>query len=216
MGVITACSMPHHPALYQKLNQYILNHFKRNVKYLPLEDRKEVLYFTRNPPAGSVEGAGDTLTTNGGRMISNEADFLNILKPWLSSKGLKLVTFTRSSHPNLASMVRQVSNARAIFGMHGGALYNILFAQPGTALVDLNPLDEPWMFYALAKSIGLPYGYLRPTTPVTQEPLEKRDHGRRDAYHVDPYRFIAVMAKVLARGQEEATNGRRNERFSEL
>lgn len=115
-----------------------------------------MLYFTRNPVVDpGAPSSADTLTTNGGRMISNEVEFLTIVKPWLASKGLKLVVFKRSMHPNLASVVKQVANARAIFGMHGGALYNILFAQPGTALVDLNPLSEPWMFYAFARSFGM-------------------------------------------------------------
>ena len=49
---------------------------------------------------------------------------------------------------------------------------------------------------------------MRPATAHTQEPLGIRDHGRGDAYHVDPYKFIAVMDKVLAEGinQENASS----------
>lgn len=61
--------------------------------------------------------------------------------------------------------------------------------------------------------------YLRPTTAETEEPLGKSDHGRGDAYHVDPYRFIAVMDKVLAEGiaQDNASSrGGRSNRVGEL
>ena len=61
----------------------------------------------------------------------------------------------------VASQARLFANATAIIGVHGAALTNLLFAQPGTKVIELFPpsAQEPGMFTAATHS-DLDYYYL--------------------------------------------------------
>jgi hypothetical protein len=200
LGTVALCGAPHTPKLYQVLNFRMREHYaSMGVKYLPLEERKEVLYFTRN----SVDRSDRT--SNGGREIRNERALLKKLQPVLDRRGLKLVHFRRSTFTSLKDAAAAVGRARLLWGMHGGAIYNLIFASPGTPLLDINPLEHIWNFYPTAVSIGMPYGYLRPS-PMAQDPLPRalsKDffiQNRRDYPHgwsVDPDEFVALFEKLL-------------------
>jgi capsular polysaccharide biosynthesis protein len=48
-----------------------------------------------------------------------------------------------------------------IVGVHGAALANLVFCQPGTRVLELLPSDTPWpYYYSLCSSAGMPYGVI--------------------------------------------------------
>jgi hypothetical protein len=199
LGTVALCGAPHTPKLYQVLNVRMREHYASiGVTYLPLEERKEVLYFTRN----SVDKSDRT--SNGGREIRNERALLTKLQPVLDRRGLKLVLFKRSDFTSLKDAAAAVGRARLLWGMHGGAIYNLIFASPGTPLLDINPLEHIWNFYPTAVSIGMPYGYLRPSPmPKDGRTALSKDYAiknRRDypyGWSVDPDEFVALFEKLL-------------------
>ena len=89
------------------------------------------------------------------RSIRNEQQVISALKPF----GFEAVAMDGRSAGEQASLFW---NAEAIVGMHGAALTNLIFARPGTKVVELFPSDfhEPGMFAAATYS-ELDYYYLR-------------------------------------------------------
>jgi len=103
--------------------------------------------------------------TNGKRSVKNEAKVLDIMK----SLGFKVEV------PHLQNNWRVdrhiIETADIIVGPHGGALGNMIFAQPGTKIVEFLPLvklrkqgeNSRPCYYGLALSLGLDYEALEPT-----------------------------------------------------
>ena len=103
--------------------------------------------------------------TDGKRSVKNEAKVLDIMK----SLGFKVEV------PHLQNNWRvdrhTIETADIIVGPHGGALGNMIFAQPGTKVVEFIPLvklrrqghNSRPCYFGLALSLGLDYEALEPT-----------------------------------------------------
>ena len=88
------------------------------------------------------------------RRLANEKEVIAYLRQ------LEFVSL-RMDGMTVASQARLFANATAIIGVHGAALTNLLFAQPGTKVIELFPpsAQEPGMFTAATHS-DLDYYYL--------------------------------------------------------
>ena len=88
------------------------------------------------------------------RRITNENDLLGMLK----ILGFKVATLEGKTVKEQALMFQ---NAKVIMGPHGAAFSNIVFSQKGATLIELmNPSWPHGPFAALAKDVGLKYGYV--------------------------------------------------------
>jgi len=75
---------------------------------------------------------------------------------------------------------KSFENVDMIFGPHGGAMANMLFASPGTMVVELLPLvkfkkqgiNERPCYFGLALALGLPYTSIAPETFSFEEPMK--------------------------------------------
>lgn len=55
----------------------------------------------------------------------------------------------------------KLADVSHIVGVHGAALANLVFCQPGTRVLELLPSDTPWpYYYSLCSSGGMPYGVI--------------------------------------------------------
>lgn len=105
--------------------------------------------------------------TNGKRSVKNETKVLDIIK----SLGFKVEV------PHLQNNWRVdrhiIETADIIVGPHGGALGNMIFAQPGTKIVEFLPLvklrrqgqNSRPCYFGLALSLGLDYEAIEPEEP---------------------------------------------------
>jgi hypothetical protein len=88
------------------------------------------------------------------RRLANEKEVVACLRQ------LQFVSL-RMDGMTVASQARLFANAEVILGVHGAALTNLLFSQPGTKVIELFPpsAQEPGMFTAATHS-DLDYYYL--------------------------------------------------------
>ncbi len=69
------------------------------------------------------------------RKLRDEASFENFLREW----GFESRSFESMDY---AEQVRLVSNAQVIVSVHGAALANLIYAQPGTRVVEICPVNR--------------------------------------------------------------------------
>ena len=64
--------------------------------------------------------------------------------------------------------------AECVVGVHGAAMTNLVFALPGTPVVELKPANvSQWIFGRLAQSVGLPYDVVIGTEPAPPPALTR-------------------------------------------
>jgi len=103
--------------------------------------------------------------TNGKRSVKNEAKVLDIIR----SLGFKVEVPRLQNNWKIDRQI--IETADIIVGPHGGALSNMIFAQPGTKIVEFLPLvklrrraeNSRPCYFGLALSLGLDYEALEPT-----------------------------------------------------
>lgn len=124
-----------------------------------------------------------------GRQITNEQEVLALLEPM----GFERVTMTGRSLPDQA---RLFARAQVIVAPHGAALANLVFAGPGTSLVELLPANYRMPTYCfMAASMGLPYRALVGVEPAARGPFTV-EQWRADLT-VDVPRLAQVLEVLL-------------------
>lgn len=84
------------------------------------------------------------------RKLANEGE----LRKFLSSRGFVTYSFERI---DFAEQVRLISQAEVIVAVHGAALANLIFAKPGTSVVEICPINRynPDCFPRVSQKMGL-------------------------------------------------------------
>lgn len=140
--------------------------------------RDRVLYLSR----GDME-----------RTVANERALLGRLECALADSGYRLeVSVDRGS---LDGVREQMRRARVVLGPHGGAFANLVFAQPGTHVIEFIPsyelplqgTDARHMYWGLAQAAGLDYWSVAP----------RRFGWEAPDIEVDPEDAVAVLREVL-------------------
>jgi len=91
------------------------------------------------------------------RSLSNEAEVVAALRRAAAPHYCAVEVFHGSRH-SLRSSMALFRRARAIVGVHGAGLTNMIFAAPGTAVVEMVSLHPSHrMFMHLAAALDLPY-----------------------------------------------------------
>eukprot|EP01062_Namystynia_karyoxenos_P079412 TRINITY_DN8368_c0_g1_i1.p1 TRINITY_DN8368_c0_g1~~TRINITY_DN8368_c0_g1_i1.p1 ORF type:complete len:550 (+),score=145.71 TRINITY_DN8368_c0_g1_i1:118-1767(+) len=182
--VAVSCIAPHTPFLYRMGNQLLTQHANRP------DCGNRVVYFSR------ARGIG--MATNGGRHILNEGEVLGALAPII--RRLKLSgpdIFAAASKP-YRQVAAELADVCIFFGPHGGAMYNVIFARPDSAFLEINPkvnyLGTAWL---IAMSAGLGYGYIRPHAISA---------GKLD-FRTDPAAVAAAFDKLASRSCACAARG---------
>lgn len=77
---------------------------------------------------------------NGGRLILNENDLVQVLRDYCEKHSLNYVQYDHSKDSNhIRSRIELFYNAMYIIGVHSGALSNMNFAQSGTTIIEIMP-----------------------------------------------------------------------------
>jgi capsular polysaccharide biosynthesis protein len=100
------------------------------------------------------------------RHMLNEAEVWACLAP---------LGFERIEPGQVDNPEQVFSEAEAVVGVHGAALTNLLFCNPGTRVLELLPSDHSYPCYvSMAHHAGLRYDALIcPSTTVTERPIEE-------------------------------------------
>lgn len=98
-------------------------------------------------------------TTN--RQIINEEQIITLLQ----SQGFDIID---PNDLSIAEQIHVVQNANVIVGAHGAALANLMFAMPGTAVIELFSADyfRTDCYFTLAGMLSLNYHYLEGIKPA--------------------------------------------------
>lgn len=91
------------------------------------------------------------------RQVVNEHEVMGLLEPL----GFRSVTLEELP---FLDQVRLFQRAEAIIAPHGAALTNLVFAQPGTKVIEFQPWKLQDTFFRLSRSVGLDYYYLKSST----------------------------------------------------
>ena len=77
---------------------------------------------------------------NHGRLIVNDNSVIELLRRYAMKYSLTYLQYDHSKQDDhIGKQIELFSNARLIFGIHGGALSNINFAPSGTTIIEIMP-----------------------------------------------------------------------------
>jgi capsular polysaccharide biosynthesis protein len=117
------------------------------------------------------------------RQIINEKDVMSLLARY---------NFEIIDPLSVKDQHRLFAGAKILISIHGSALANIVFCQPGTSIIDLMPEDHVTSFaYSLAESGGLNYYCLVCDNPV------KRPAGSAGPSYYDFYVDTRVLENTI-------------------
>lgn len=137
--IVPCVSPPTHPYLWKR-GQYLLKLPFLQPGYIDMDDK--IVYFSRNRGTNHME-----------RRVLNEKDVLSTIRQVMTSDSmLELVEFYSDNY-NLNQTIDLLSHAKLLIGPHGGALYNMIFAHPGTAVIEFLP-DEYYFMSEPVHSIN--------------------------------------------------------------
>jgi hypothetical protein len=106
--------------------------------------------------------------------------------------------FEKAEVENFEYLREQLSSASHVVAIHGAAMTNLLYCQPGTRVLELIPSNNAWPFYrALCAAGDMPYGAVVGTS------ARRRLHPkvpRNASFAVDPQEFKTALAQLLAAG----------------
>jgi hypothetical protein len=78
-----------------------------------------------------------------------------VLESWLAARGWEIV---RLEELSLAEQIRLLGSCVALAGLHGAGLTNMIFAPPGTAVLEIVMRERPCSeYYGLGAALGHPY-----------------------------------------------------------
>ena len=128
--LINPCQTPGiHPRLWQDARRM---YWSISGLPNPLKEatRKNVIYIQRT--------AANAM--NGGRLILNEVEFMEIVREYCVTHSLNFVQYDHSKDKDhIRARIELFYNAQMIIGVHSGALSNMNFAQSGTTVVEIMP-----------------------------------------------------------------------------
>ena len=142
-----------HPIIWNQMKQLL-----RTDESVPVAGRKKLVYLQRNANA-----------RNGGRKISNEKEFVELLEHQTRSRGLdgadafelELVTFDSSKLPEVQDNIDFFKDVAVLIGPHGGAFYNMMYCPPGTIVIEFIPRKTPFFLFAqMSSMLGHEHWYL--------------------------------------------------------
>lgn len=126
------------------------------------------------------------------RRVVNEEAVIEALAP-LGFESVSLDGLSISEQANM------FAGAEIVAGPHGATFANLVFAAPGTRVVELVPGDyRPVFFPALADNCGLKHVYL-PCVPHPTEHQSVREHPRNWDMVADIQALLRVFHGVVAR-----------------
>jgi hypothetical protein len=141
-------------------NLYILNFLPINALYCLPQDLYASLYnvVTRNKTYQISPKKNLVLFTRKeiSRNFANEEFLVEELKLRCSYLGLNLIVLNPGS-TDLISIITALSNAKYVIGMHGGALYNMLFAAQDSTLIEFITTNSSDSLAHMIRSFGLNY-----------------------------------------------------------
>lgn len=108
-----------------------------------------------------------------------------------ASRGFARFTAVSSNH---ADQVQRFGNADVIVAVHGAGLTNLLFARPGTTVIELFPEN----------CVKSTYLWLSNRLNIRHHALLGSSGDYHQAFHVDPDRFAARLDKILALSPQHA------------
>jgi hypothetical protein len=100
-------------------------------------------------------------------------------------------------------------NQDIIVAAHGATLANVIFLQPGSAVIEIFPTDyAPFMFQSLMKNVGVyPYRIDKASSSKQQQAQSKKVHPRDAALEPNITLVVELVQQaVLRRDQSETTN----------
>jgi capsular polysaccharide biosynthesis protein len=123
------------------------------------------------------------------RRLTNEAE----LEAIAARHGFTRFEAVSGNHPE---QVRRFANADAIIAVHGAGLTNLIFAQPGTAVMELFPRD----------CVKSTYLWLSNRLDLRHYPLLGSDGDYSQAFAVDSRHFEAKLGEMLAASAPDASS----------
>ncbi len=157
--------------------RHTLRPLQRRLGLLDPTSRDRVLYFRRRESR---------------RRVADEAELLGRIETLLEPGPYQFEIF---EHRDLESDMERMRRARIVLGPHGGAFQNLIFAQPGTHVVEFLPIydlprrgvDARHMYWGLAQAAGLDYWTVTP-----------RRFGFEDPEMImDAESVLAVLKRIL-------------------
>lgn len=120
----------------------------------PLEERKKILYLSRDPAKTSG-------VMNGGRNVVNENELLDKLRKLCAERnqGEEVVVFDPKSFNSIHETAKFIaSEVGAIIGPHGGSVNNLRWAARDTLIIEFIPTGRfAVMYWEEAGILGLKY-----------------------------------------------------------
>ena len=127
------------------------------------------------------------------RSVANREELLSRVEHTLAGSGYRLQRFVSSGDPQ--ADLELVKRAKVVFGPHGGAFGNLVFAQPGTHVIEFLPIYDLYRagrdprpdYWGLAQAASLDYWTVAPQNFDFDVP----------GMYVDPEEVTAILRTVL-------------------
>lgn len=135
------------------------------------------------------------LPRKGARSVADEDKLLASIKPIVEEKGYTIHVF--QARGDFDSDLNIMKRAKVVLGPHGGAFANIVFAQPGTHVIEFIPIYKLFKhdegaarrnYWGLSQAAGLDYWALDTERFEFDEP----------GMVVDTAKLVAVLQKILS------------------
>lgn len=119
------------------------------------------------------------------RKVRNEDQLIICLKKYANIKGLKL-NIVDTTQQNFEDIFKIIYNSKIIIAPHGGANFNIYWAQQNTIFIEFGFIKQLETVMNIARSIGLKY-YLFPNNQIT--------HGQKE-FDVDLLSLNELISSI--------------------
>jgi len=120
----------------------------------------------------------------GHRRVSNESELVDLL----SGHGFEPI---RLETQDFADQVASFRDARIVVAPHGSGLANLVFCEPGTAVIELFPAANIDLYYRLSRPLRLDYSFVK-SREESGESMGSAD------YRIDPRDLVAALEAVGA------------------
>ena len=131
--------------------------------WLPREMAARLRKESPSPPSALIYISRRDLPA---RQVENEDEVIACLEPY----GFQIVTLSGMS---VAAQAALFGSARVVAGPHGAGFANLLFCNPGTAVLEFfSPLYVNFCYWTLARGAGLSYFYILGEGPKIPDSIE--------------------------------------------